>query len=91
MATYYVLPIIITFLRMSYGLLIEKEKKIKEGMKIMGLKDSSFYLSWLIHYFLVYTITSLLIALVSVASVWPSSSFFLIFLWYLFYCITLMF
>lgn len=91
MATYYVLPIIITFLRMSYGLLIEKEKKIKEGMKIMGLKDSSFYLSWLIHYFIVYTVTSLLIALVSVASVWPSSSFFLIFLWYLFYCVTLMF
>lgn len=91
MATYYVLPIIITFLRMSYGLLIEKEKKIKEGMKIMGLKDSSFYLSWLIHYFIVYTVTSLLIALVSVASVWPSSSFILIFLWYLFYCVTLMF
>lgn len=28
----------------------EKEKKIKEGMKIMGLRDSVFWLSWFIIY-----------------------------------------
>jgi len=41
---------------MSYALLIEKEKKIKEGMKIMGLKDSSFYASWMLHYLMIYTV-----------------------------------
>lgn len=91
MPTYYVLPIIITFLRMTYGLLIEKEKKIKEGMKIMGLSDISFYLSWLIHYFCVYAVTSLLIALVSCATIWKNSNFLLVFFWYLFYCVSLLF
>jgi ATP-binding cassette subfamily A (ABC1) protein 3 len=60
-ATYTVLPLILIYLRMTYGLLQEKEKKIREGMKIMGMKDSSFYLSWIIHYFIVYLITSIVI------------------------------
>ncbi|XP_065570568.1 ABC-type organic anion transporter ABCA8-like [Artemia franciscana] len=30
----------------------EKEKKIKEGMKMMGLRDSVFWLSWFLIYFL---------------------------------------
>lgn len=42
------MPIIVLFLRMTYAIILEKEKKIKEGMKIMGLKNSAFYLSWII-------------------------------------------
>jgi len=48
---------------MTQGILDEKEKKIREGMKIMGMKDSSFYLSWIITYLVIYTVISLLIAL----------------------------
>ena len=54
---------------MTYGLLIEKEKKIKEGMKIMGMKDSSFYLSWIIWYLIIYLITSFLVSLILKATV----------------------
>lgn len=40
----------------------EKENKIKEGMKIMGLKDSVFWLSW----FIIYAIFVLLLSAVAV-------------------------
>ncbi|XP_043254267.1 ABC transporter A family member 1-like isoform X1 [Colletes gigas] len=40
----------------------EKEKKIKEGMKIMGLKDSIFWLSW----FIIYSVFVLLLSAVGV-------------------------
>ena len=69
MATLIVLPLIIVFLRMTYGLLQEKEKKIKEGMKIMGMNDSSFYLSWLIYYEIIYFIISLIVSYILNASV----------------------
>ena len=69
MASLIVLPLIIVFLRMTYGLLQEKEKKIKEGMKIMGMNDSSFYLSWLIYYEIIYFIISLIVSAILNASV----------------------
>ncbi|XP_014224369.1 ATP-binding cassette sub-family A member 5-like isoform X2 [Trichogramma pretiosum] len=40
----------------------EKEKKIKEGMTIMGLKDSVFWLSW----FIIYAIFVLILSAVAV-------------------------
>nr|XP_050848484.1 cholesterol transporter ABCA5-like [Vespula vulgaris]XP_050848485.1 cholesterol transporter ABCA5-like [Vespula vulgaris]XP_050848486.1 cholesterol transporter ABCA5-like [Vespula vulgaris] len=40
----------------------EKEKKIKEGMKIMGLKDSVFWMSW----FIIYGVFVLLLSAVGV-------------------------
>lgn len=63
-APYVVLPMILPFLRMCYGLMIEKEKKIREGMKIMGMKDSSFYYSWILYYMVIYTCISLLVSLI---------------------------
>lgn len=69
MGSLIVLPLIIVFLRMTYGLLQEKEKKIKEGMKIMGMNDSSFYLSWLIYYEIIYFIISLIVSYILNASV----------------------
>ena len=47
---------------MCYGLLIEKEKRIREGMKIMGMSDLSFYLSWILYYLIIYTSISALVA-----------------------------
>jgi hypothetical protein len=31
----------------------EKESKAKEGMKMMGLTDSTYYISWFITYFMI--------------------------------------
>lgn len=50
----------IVFLRMTHGIIYEKEKKLREGMKIMGLSNTQFYLSWIIQYLLIYGIISIL-------------------------------
>lgn len=60
-------------------------------MKIMGMHDSSFYLSWIIHYMIVYAITSLLIAFELKTSVFPNSDFFVLFVWYYLFCLALIF
>jgi len=37
---YLALPLMIVFLRMTHGIIFEKEKKLREGMKIMGLSNT---------------------------------------------------
>ena len=43
-------PIMITMCIFVYRVLEEKEYNIKEYMKIMGLSESSYNLSWIIFY-----------------------------------------
>lgn len=50
----------IIYLRMTFAILYEKEKKLREGMKMMGLQNTSFYLSWIITYAIIYTIISII-------------------------------
>lgn len=54
---------------MSYRLIFEKEKKLREGMSMMGMRNSSFYLSWIIQYFIVYLVISILVTIILVRSV----------------------
>lgn len=49
---------------MLYKILLEKEKKIREGMKMMGMSNTSFYLSWYISYSINYTFISLVSSLI---------------------------
>jgi ATP-binding cassette subfamily A (ABC1) protein 3 len=37
---YLALPLMIVFLRMTHAIVHEKEKKLREGMKIMGLSNT---------------------------------------------------
>jgi ATP-binding cassette subfamily A (ABC1) protein 3 len=62
--------------------MIEKEKRIKEGMKIMGLKGSAFYYSWFITYFIKLTFISLLISIILKATFFTYSAWIFIFLWH---------
>ena len=84
-----VLPLIVVFLRMSSSILTEKENKIREGMKIMGMQDASFYLSWVSWYMIIYTIISIVITIILILSIYKNSNFILIFIWYWFFCMTL--
>lgn len=68
----------------------EKENKIKEGMKIMGLKDSVFWLSW----FIIYGIFVLFLSIVCCVllftlQVFQNTNFLLIFLLVLFYTLSI--
>lgn len=52
----YLSPLIIVVFRMVR----EKETKVKEGMKIMGLTESSYFFSWLLYYTCLTTFHALL-------------------------------
>ena len=47
-----------------YRMVLEKETKVKEGMKIMGLTDSAYFLSYFIQYIILSIIDSFFISLI---------------------------
>ncbi len=58
----------------------EKEKKIKESMKMVGLRDSVFWLSWFLVYTVMATFVALLAAIVTKFVIVKASDFGLVFL-----------
>ncbi|EDV20637.1 uncharacterized protein TRIADDRAFT_60879 [Trichoplax adhaerens] len=63
------------------GLVTEKEKKIKEGMKMMGLRTTAFWLSWFITYALTILVTTIVVTIISsVANLYKLANPFIIFL-----------
>jgi ATP-binding cassette subfamily A (ABC1) protein 3 len=50
------LPLLIVYLRQTSSMLSEKEKKIRETMKIMGMTSFNYYVTWFIRYFAVYVV-----------------------------------
>ena len=58
----------------------EKESKAREGMKMMGLKDFTYYLSWFFFYIVVIIVMSTIMSVVVGFSVFPQSSGFLMFI-----------
>ncbi len=66
---YIVLPLIIVFIRLIYRLVSEKEKKIREGMKMMGMSQTSFYLSYIITYMIIYFILTVIVTSLLVGGV----------------------
>jgi ATP-binding cassette subfamily A (ABC1) protein 3 len=80
-------PLIVPFCRFTFFLLKEKESKIKESMKIMGLTEMAYWASWLFHYFLYFTLISLLDTLI-ITTILTDSSFLFIWFWLWIYCMT---
>lgn len=58
---YLILPLLGLFAGLVRKLLVEKENRIKEGMKMMGMTNFSFYMSWVLTYFLMMLIITLVI------------------------------
>jgi ATP-binding cassette subfamily A (ABC1) protein 5 len=58
----------------------EKEKKIKESMKMVGLRDSVFWLSWFVVYFFVVSFVALTSTIVTKFVIIKSASFGMVFL-----------
>lgn len=54
-----IIPLIGIYLHLVSTLLTEKENRIKETMKIMGLTNFTYYSTWFITYFLLGLITNL--------------------------------
>nr|XP_048302071.1 cholesterol transporter ABCA5 isoform X2 [Myodes glareolus] len=82
--------LVIAFSPFGYFLAIhivaEKEKKLKEFLKIMGLHDTAFWLSWVLLYTSLIFLMSLLMAVIATASsLFPQSSSLVIFLLFFLY------
>ncbi|CAD8082367.1 unnamed protein product [Paramecium sonneborni] len=86
---YLALPLMIVFLRMTHGIIYEKEKKLREGMKIMGLSNTQFYLSWIIQYVLIYGIISILAIAILKSMIFVESGWGFLFLNYYLFCLVL--
>eukprot|EP01022_Parablepharisma_sp_SALTPOND_P033217 TRINITY_DN88309_c0_g1_i1.p1 TRINITY_DN88309_c0_g1~~TRINITY_DN88309_c0_g1_i1.p1 ORF type:complete len:1355 (+),score=109.74 TRINITY_DN88309_c0_g1_i1:227-4291(+) len=63
----------------------DKELKTREGMKMMGLKDSAYWASFIVYYFVIYTAIAALLTLILVTFIYEYSEWYLIFLLNLLY------
>jgi len=78
-----VLPYLAPFLTMTYRVLYEKEKKITEGFKMMGMSQTSYYLSWIYYYAKIYALIAVLISTILKLGIFVLSDWLLI--WFLFF------
>ena len=79
---FYMLSYLYPVSRLIRALVIEKEFRIKEGMKMMGLTDTVYNLSWLITTFFQFTLISILITLVTSGTVFEYSNPIYIFIYF---------
>lgn len=52
---------IVPLYRFTYRIVAEKESKARESMKMMGLTDSSYWLSWISYFAILVTIITIII------------------------------
>lgn len=68
--------------RMITGVVMEREARLREGMRMMGMRSSAFYASWVVTYVLLYLfVVTGVVFLLSVGSILPRSSPSLLFVW----------
>ena len=71
--------------RLISRIVSEKETKAREGMKMMGLKDFPYWLSWFVYYFTIMTLISLVSLLIVAGSVFEYSNKGYVFLFFWLY------
>jgi ATP-binding cassette subfamily A (ABC1) protein 3 len=87
---FYMLSFLYPVSRIIRGLVVEKEQRIKEGMKMMGLSDLAYNTSWFITITLQLTLVSALITLVTSTSVFEYSDKVLVFIYFLAFSFAIM-
>ena len=80
---------LIPFYYLTSKIAAEKESKSREGMKMMGLDDSTFFLSWYILFFAISLITSGFVTLIAGAKVFQKVNMGLFFAFCMLYAQTL--
>ncbi|KAH7855874.1 hypothetical protein Vadar_029947 [Vaccinium darrowii] len=82
MGVLYLLGFLYPVSRLISSAVFEKEQKIKEGLYMMGLKDEIFYLSWFITYALQFAISSGIITLCTMSTLFQYSDKSLVFVYF---------
>eukprot|EP00913_Durusdinium_trenchii_P004541 g4217.t1 len=68
--------------RMITGVVMEREARLREGMRMMGMRSSAFYASWVATYVLLYLfVVTGVVLLLTVGEILPRSSPSLLFIW----------
>ena len=65
--------------RTSFRIVAEKESKVKESMRMMGLEDTSYWLSWNTYHTIVNSIISIFSWIILFSYVMPKSSGWILF------------
>ena len=81
----YILPVY----RLISNIVSEKETKARESMKMMGLSDFSYWLSWFVYYFIIVLIISIACTIILSANVFKFSNRGIIFLYFFIYGLSL--
>lgn len=63
---------------MVFSVVKEKESRIKESMRMMGMKDSSYWLSWYVYYTCISTALVFIAWLILLINSIPNSNSFLV-------------
>ena len=71
--------------RMISAVIKEREERMKELLLIMGISNGCYWGTWLFHYIIVYTILSILMAMIIILGLYTKSDFFWVFLVYWLY------
>jgi hypothetical protein len=79
---FYMLSFLYPVSRTVRALVVEKETRVKEGMKMMGLTDTTYNLSWFITTTTQMTLVAALITLVTGSTVFEYSNKVLVFLYF---------
>jgi hypothetical protein len=69
--------------RLIRGIVMEKETKLQEGMRMMGLSDAALLSSWLATYFVMFLVISALVTIITRRNIFKGSDGFLVFLTFL--------
>lgn len=81
----YILPVY----RLISNIVAEKESKARESMKMMGLTDFSYWLSWFTYYLIIVTLITILCLIILTPTVFKNSTTGYVFLYFWIYGISL--
>lgn len=82
MGVLYLLGFLYPISRLISYAVSEKEQKIKEGLYMMGLKDEIFYLSWFIAYAVQFAISSGIITVCTMSTLFKYSDMSVVFIYF---------
>ena len=80
----------IQYLYITSKISSEKESKAKEGMKMMGLRNTTYYAAWFITYIMISIVTSFIVSSMAITLIFQKVNFFLFFTFSMLYSINLL-
>lgn len=80
---------LIPFYYLTSKIAQEKESKSREGMKMMGLKDSTYFLSWFILFTFICFITTIITVIICAIGIFKKVNMILFFVFNMLYALTL--